>query len=63
MSEVNRVEVEKPEASACCGGPSEDPGACCVNDAEARAAGASGCGCGVSPRAEGTTQTATACCG
>jgi thioredoxin reductase len=37
----------QPEASACCGGPAPAAsGACCVLDAEAKAAGQSGCGCG-----------------
>jgi thioredoxin reductase len=37
-----------PEASAgCCGGPApQDVYACCVQDADAKAAGAAGCGCG-----------------
>ncbi len=35
-----------PPAAGCCGGPSAvDPSACCVRDAEAKAAGRSGCGC------------------
>lgn len=33
-------------ASNCCGGPApEQVDACCVKDAAAKAAGASGCGC------------------
>ena len=33
-------------AAGCCGGPSVEPNACCVADAEAKAAGEAGCGCG-----------------
>lgn len=29
----------------CCGGPSQNAGACCVKDADAKAAGLAGCGC------------------
>ena len=37
---------ETASASACCGGPApNDADACCVQDAEAKTAGASGCGC------------------
>jgi hypothetical protein len=36
----------KANTSSCCGGPApSDANACCVRDAEAKAAGASGCGC------------------
>jgi thioredoxin reductase len=36
-------------ASACCGGPAPaDVDACCVQDADAKSAGAEGCGCGTS---------------
>jgi catechol 2,3-dioxygenase-like lactoylglutathione lyase family enzyme len=35
------------EETTCCGGPGPaDTGACCVNDADAKAAGLAGCGCG-----------------
>src|SRR5690606_36544005 len=34
-------------AAGCCGGPAPQvSGACCVADADAKAAGRSGCGCG-----------------
>jgi thioredoxin reductase len=37
-------------ASACCGGPApSDVDACCVQDADAKAAGDAGCGCGTAP--------------
>jgi hypothetical protein len=39
MSEVGE------RAAACCGGPAPNADACCVNDAEAKAAGEPGCGC------------------
>jgi len=36
------------EATSCCGGPAPaESDACCVQDAEAKAAGQAGCGCGV----------------
>jgi hypothetical protein len=35
------------EVNACCGGPApSDADACCVKDADAKAAGETGCGCG-----------------
>lgn len=41
--EKNRIEEK---AASCCGGPApEDGDACCVQDAEAKAAGERGCGC------------------
>jgi broad specificity phosphatase PhoE len=55
--------AEAPEASACCGGPA--PGgvdACCVKDADAKAAGEAGCGCG-SPPAPKQPAMAGSCCG
>jgi hypothetical protein len=33
----------------CCGGPTSDDAACCVEDAEAKATSADGCGCGSAP--------------
>jgi hypothetical protein len=34
-------------ATGCCGGPTpQDTSACCVQDAEAKSAGAARCGCG-----------------
>lgn len=56
-----RVELELPEtgvcnttladgAAGCCGGPAPaEVDACCVKDADAKAAGQSGCGCGTQP--------------
>lgn len=56
-----RVELELPEtgvcnttasagAGGCCGGPAPaEVDACCVQDADAKAAGESGCGCGTQP--------------
>lgn len=49
-------------ASACCGGPAPaGVDACCVKDADARAAGESGCGCGSTVEIE--PAKASACCG
>lgn len=66
MSEVNAV-AEQGEPSACCGGPApeEAAGACCVQDADAKAAGESGCGCGVPKPAAKSAPAAAAssCCG
>ena len=56
-----RVELELPQtgvcsttsvagAAGCCGGPAPaEVDACCVKDADAKAAGESGCGCGPAP--------------
>jgi len=39
--------VAEQQASACCGGPApKEVDACCVKDADAKAAGETGCGCG-----------------
>ena len=36
----------RPGVNSCCGGPAAtNANACCVRDADAKAAGASGCGC------------------
>ncbi|MFL6247149.1 MAG: flavoprotein, partial [Thermoanaerobaculia bacterium] len=63
MAEVNAVQEP---ASACCGGPApKEADACCVKDADAKAAGESGCGCGV-PKPAATSAPAIAassCCG
>jgi thioredoxin reductase len=65
MSDVNAV-VEQP-ASACCGGPApkEAGDACCVKDADAKAAGETGCGCGAQKPAATSAPVAAAssCCG
>lgn len=42
------------ESTTCCGGPAEaGSDACCVKDADAKAAGESGCGCGSKAAADG----------
>jgi hypothetical protein len=65
MTEVNAV-AEPRAASACCGGPApKETDACCVKDADAKAAGETGCGCGV-PKPVATSAPAVAaasCCG
>lgn len=61
MTRVNAVEET---ASACCGGPA--PGdACCVQDADAKAAGETGCGCDAPKVAQTSAPAvaAAACCG
>jgi len=52
-------------AAACCGGPAPaDADACCVADAEAKAAGDEGCGCGPAVTAEPVVVAkAKSCCG
>ncbi|GLS31036.1 Pyridine nucleotide-disulphide oxidoreductase [Mesorhizobium albiziae] len=49
------------ETSGCCGGPAPiEANACCVRDADAKAAGASGCSCGTSlPVAKAETREPT----
>ncbi len=54
--------IEATASSGCCGGPAADnPDACCVRDAEAKAEGKSGCGCGSKP-APVVESHAAACC-
>lgn len=62
MAEVNGVQEP---ASACCGGPApKEADACCVKDADAKAAGESGCGCGApKPAAKSAAAAAVSCCG
>ncbi|HEX6098816.1 MAG TPA: NAD(P)-binding domain-containing protein [Thermoanaerobaculia bacterium] len=61
MTEVNAVEET---ASACCGGPApKEADACCVKDADAKAAGQSGCGCGApKPAAKSAPPVAASSC-
>lgn len=62
MSEVNAVEAK----SGCCGGPApKEVDACCVKDADAKAAGESGCGCGTANVVTKSAPAAAAssCCG
>lgn len=61
MSEQRSV-VEQ-AASACCGGPApKEADACCVQDANALAAGDAGCGCDVPATAPKSAPAAAACC-
>lgn len=62
MAEQTEVVVQ---ATSCCGGPApKEADACCVKDADAKAAGESGCGCGVAPRVQASQPAAAAaCCG
>lgn len=59
-------------AAGCCGGPAApSTDACCVRDADAKAAGAAGCGCGstpadareAAPAPPAAPSAASACCG
>jgi hypothetical protein len=60
MSEMN---VEKESPSPCCGGPAKNEAdACCVQDAEAKAAGDRGCGCGTPTAAAKDAAPASSCC-
>jgi hypothetical protein len=52
-------------ASGCCGGPApQGVSACCVKDADAKAAGKAGCGCGpaVAVAVEAVEPASSACC-
>lgn len=54
------------DAAACCGGPApEVAGACCRDDADAKASGAAGCGCAtpVAPAAVALAAAKSPCCG
>jgi hypothetical protein len=58
--------IQTAVASACCGGPApKESEACCVKDADAKAAGQSGCGCGTTLVAEKAplAVASAACCG
>jgi thioredoxin reductase len=60
--DVTTITATTPQsaASACCGGPAPAAsGACCVLDAEAKAAGESGCGCGTADGAAEPASTVT----
>ena len=51
-------------ATGCCGGPAPaGADACCVKDADAKAAGQDGCGCGTAAVASSEPVAAGACCG
>jgi hypothetical protein len=52
-------------ASGCCGGPAPaGADACCVKDADAKAAGQDGCGCGATEATSSVQAVAAgACCG
>jgi thioredoxin reductase len=55
-----RAPVKIAVGLSCCGGPAPaEVGACCADDAKAKADGASGCGC--TPKAE--SASVAACCG
>jgi RNA polymerase sigma-70 factor (ECF subfamily) len=46
-SNTNATNTETKDGAACCGGPAPaGTEACCVKDADAKAAGETGCGCG-----------------
>lgn len=65
MTEVSAVVEQQPVASACCGGPApKEADACCVKDADAKAAGETGCGCGTPKVAQTSAPAAAAssCC-
>lgn len=58
MNEVNAPE----QPAACCGGPApQEMSACCVQDADAKAAGQAGCGCAAPRSAEANAPVS--CCG
>jgi thioredoxin reductase len=60
---VCSTDLNNAAAEGCCGGPSApEVDACCVKDAEAKQAGASGCGCG-SQAKPAAAKAKEACCG
>ena len=62
-NEIRVNEVEK-VAAGCCGGPADEPGACCEKDADAKAAGDAGCGCSSTVAAVAAPASpAVSCCG
>ena len=60
-----KEKLKMTDEAGCCGGPApEDTDACCVRDAEAKAAGEKGCGCGTeSPKQQTVTVETGGCCG
>jgi hypothetical protein len=55
--DIKGLERDAESAPSCCGGPAPEPGACCVRDAQVKAAGGAGCGC-----APAQGPTAAGCC-
>jgi hypothetical protein len=56
--------VQTAAATGCCGGPAPvGADACCVKDADAKAAGLDGCGCGTAAVTSSEPVAAGACCG
>jgi len=53
-----------PPTAGCCGGPApEGAEACCVRDADVKAAGGAGCGCGTTaPTPTAPVRTRSGCC-
>lgn len=62
MSKDLEKEIVGGASEGCCGGPAPAGiDACCVADADAKAAGDDGCGCGTDS-AKSTKQGAGSCC-
>lgn len=63
-SPVETASTSAPAAVGCCGGPApKGTDACCVRDADVKAAGGSGCGCGAPASAPVTPVRArSGCC-
>jgi hypothetical protein len=63
-TDMAKVSAVQEPASACCGGPApKETDACCVKDADAKAAGESGCGCDTAKPAAKSAPAASSCCG
>ncbi|SHM75162.1 hypothetical protein SAMN05216179_1012 [Gracilibacillus kekensis] len=60
MSKELEKTLQTNDAEGCCGGPApSDTDACCVDDANAKAAGDDGCGCDSTPKESPNTSS---CC-
>ena len=60
--ELKQVVIVEGATEGCCGGPAPaGTDACCIADADAKAAGDDGCGCGTS-EAGPTKKNASSCC-
>ena len=58
---VDPKSTSTPLEVSCCGGPApEGASACCVRDADVKAAGGAGCGCG--SREAAPSRTRSSCC-
>ena len=61
-AEASKPSTVSPADTGCCGGPAKAANACCVDDEQAKASGASGCGCSTATPVVAPARTRS-CCG